>query len=239
MLSKNEIKYIQSLFHKKNRDAENLFIVEGAKAVNELLQSTFTLANVYAVAQWIEETGKNATVISDDELKKISNQTSPNRVLAIAEKKTSSTFPGYKNKITLALDGIQDPGNMGTIIRIADWFGIQNIIASSDTADFYNPKVIQATMGSFTRVNIWYNDLKQLLKTAAVPVFGAVMNGENIFTKQKIKEGIILIGNEGKGIREDIMPLINNKITIPKKGNAESLNAAVAAGIILGQLVKM
>ena len=237
MLSKNEIKYIQSLFHKKNRDAEHVFIVEGAKAVHELLHSTFTVANVYAVGEWVQETGNKAMIITDNELKKISNQLSPNRVLAIAEKKPPSPFPSLKNKITLAVDGIQDPGNMGTLIRIADWFGIENMIASTDTVDFYNSKVIQASMGSFLRVHVWYNDLKEVLKTAAVPVFGAVMNGENIFTLQKIKEAIILIGNEGQGIRADIMPLINHQITIPKKGKAESLNAAVAAGIILGQMV--
>jgi RNA methyltransferase, TrmH family len=237
MLSKNEIKYIQSLVHKKNRDAENVFVVEGVKAVNELLRSNFTVANVYAVAQWIHETGNNATLISGDELIKISKHSTPNMVLAVAYKKKLLPVPSFENKITLALDGIQDPGNMGTIIRIADWFGIENIIASKDSADFYNPKVIQAGMGSFIRINTWYNDLQPILETAAVPVFGAVMNGGNIFDTPKPAEGILLIGNEGQGLRNNLLPFINHKITIPKKGNAESLNAAVAAGIILAHII--
>lgn len=237
MLSKNEIKYIQSLFHKKNRDAENAFIVEGAKAVNELLHSGFTVANVYAVEEWIEETGNKAVLLTSDELKKISGQVTPNQVLAVAQQKSISSSPSFKNKIILALDGIQDPGNMGTIIRTADWFGIENIIASNDTADFYNPKVIQATMGSFTRVNVYYDDLDKLLSNADVPVFGAVMNGSDIFIQPKIKEGIIVIGNEGNGIRNNILSLIQHPITIPRRGNAESLNAAVAAAIIISHLV--
>lgn len=237
MLSKNEIKYIQSLFHKKNRDAANVFIVEGVKAVNELLHSSFKVANVYAVDEWVQETGNKAIIVSEDELKKISNQATPNKVFALVYKKEETPLPSFKNKITLFLDGIQDPGNMGAIIRIADWFAIENIIASNDTADFYNPKVIQASMGGFLRVNVWYNDLKPLLETIDVPVFGAVLNGESIFSQSKINEGILIIGNEGKGICDDLLPFIKHKITIPKKGSAESLNAAIATGIIVASLI--
>lgn len=237
MLSKNEIKYIQSLFHKKNRDAENLFVVEGVKNVNELLQSDFTVANVYAEMEWIEETANKAILISAVELKKISNQINPNKVLAIAHKKTSSSLPVFKGKINLVLDGIQDPGNLGTIIRLADWFGVSTIIASRDTVDFYNPKVIQASMGSFLRVDTWYMDLKEIFSTNDIPVFGAVMNGKSIFETEKSSEAFLLIGNEGHGIRNELLPLITHQITIPRKGKAESLNASVATGIILAQMI--
>ena len=158
MLSRNEAKYIQSLYHKKNRDEEDLFIAEGAKIVDELINADFKIKKIYAIRDWIEmhpET-ENITEINEDELKKISNFETPNKVLAIIQKKTAREIPDLKNKITLLLDGIQDPGNLGTIIRTADWFGIENIIASGDTADVYNSKVVQSTMGSIARVNIFY-----------------------------------------------------------------------------------
>jgi RNA methyltransferase, TrmH family len=136
----------------------------------------------------------------------------------------------------MVLDNIQDPGNLGTIIRIADWFGVHQIVASKETVDLYNPKVIQSTMGSFVRVNVWYNDLPGILSTANVPVYGALLNGENVFEIGKISEGIVIIGNESKGISEAIKGFITHPVTIPKKGGAESLNAAVAAGIILSHV---
>jgi TrmH family RNA methyltransferase len=240
MISKNEIKYIQSLFQKKTRDKDGLFIAEGIKLVNELLQSDIVVRKIFATEEWITDHKQhpNTIKVQPEELKKITTQSTPNQVLAIVEKKKLATEPILKNKITLALDGIQDPGNFGTIIRIADWFGIDQIIASTDTADLYNSKVIQSTMGSFIRVNVWYKDLATWLSKANIPVYGALLNGTNIYHVNPIKEGLLVIGNESKGVRENMLPFIQHVITIPKKGAAESLNAAVAAGIILSHLVE-
>jgi len=239
MISKNELKYIQSLSQKKTRDIEGIFIAEGIKLVNELLQSDIVIKKIYATEEWIAEHQQQPNIIkvNPEELKKISTQSTPNQVLAIAEKKKLATEPLLKNKITLVLDGIQDPGNFGTIIRIADWFGIDQIMASSDTADLYNSKVIQSTMGSIIRVNVWYKDLTTWLSKAGIPVYGALLNGANIYHVKPIKEGLLVIGNESKGIRENLLPFIQHTVTIPKKGAAESLNAAVATGIILSHLV--
>src|SRR6478735_255200 len=167
MLSRNEVKYIQSLRQKKNRDEERLFVAEGVKIVSELLQAGFGVKKTYAIKDWIDQNTnvKNAILINDDELKKISNFETPNKVLAIVHQKKQYAIPDLKNKITLVLDGIQDPGNLGTIIRTADWFGVRNIIASNDTADVYNAKVVQATMGSIARINIFYTDLTSFLST--------------------------------------------------------------------------
>jgi TrmH family RNA methyltransferase len=239
MLNRNEAKYIQSLYHKKNRDEEGLFIAEGVKIVDELINADFNIKKIYALKDWIgmHSITQNVTEINEDELKRISNFETPNKVLAVVQKKRSAQMPGLENKITLLLDGIQDPGNLGTIIRTADWFGIENIIASNDTADVYNPKVIQSTMGSIARVNVFYTELSAFLSTNKIPVYGAILNGENISTVQKLNECLLVIGNESKGIRKDIGPFIQKGISIPGQGHAESLNAAVAAGIILYSLM--
>ncbi|MFL9485145.1 TrmH family RNA methyltransferase [Chitinophagaceae bacterium LWZ2-11] len=239
MLSKNEVKYIQSLCHKKQRQADSVFVVEGPKPVEEVLAADFKIKKIYAVPEWADKNADltNVITITEDELQRISNQQSPNKVLAVVEQPILTGAPVFKGNITLVLDGIQDPGNMGTIIRIADWFGINQIICSKDTVELYNPKVIQSTMGSFSRVKLWYTDLKETLAGAEVPVFGALLNGSGIYDQPKIKEGVLIIGNEGKGIREDVLKLITNPITIPKMGGAESLNAAVATGIIVAYLV--
>ncbi len=241
MISKNEVKYIQSLYHKKNRDSEELFIAEGPKLVDELLLSNYEIKKLFATQEWIN-TKKSAmavTEISQNELQNISNLSTPNQVLAIVQQKHLPTELNLVNKLSLMLDGIQDPGNFGTIIRIADWFGIDTIIASGDTADVYSSKVIQASMGSFIRVKIFYKHLKESLKHAfLLPVFGAMLNGKSIYEMKKIEEGIIIIGNESKGIRYNIVPFIQHPITIPSRGGAESLNAAVATGIILSHIKK-
>jgi TrmH family RNA methyltransferase len=238
MLSRNEVKYIQSLYHKKNRNTEEVFIAEGTKLLHEILHSDYKIKKVYAVKEWLAQNShiKNAVEINEDDLKKISNLETPNKVLALVYKKQLTQIPGLKNQITLVLDGIQDPGNVGTIIRTANWFGVKNIIASNDTANIYNPKVIQASMGAFTGVHIFYTDLKSFLSSNKILVCGAVLDGENISTIKKINECLLIIGNEGKGIHNEIYPFIQKKISIPKFGNAESLNAAVAAGIILWKL---
>lgn len=238
MLSKNEVKYIQSLCQKRKRQEEGLFLAEGVKLVDELLQSSFRVRKIYAVAGWLEQhPGVQATEVSEDELLRISGQPAPNQVLAVVEQKQPEASPVYKNRLTLALDGIQDPGNLGTIIRIADWFGITQIIAGRDTVELYNPKVIQSTMGSFLRVQVWYTDLYDALSTAGVPVLGTLLEGNNLYHSGKFSEAVVLIGNESKGIQPALLPLITDPITIPRIGQAESLNAAVATGIVLSRLV--
>lgn len=240
MISKNELKYIQSLYHKKTRDRENVFIVEGPKMVDELLKSNLRTIKIFATrGEWSKNhTGSDFQEIEDFELKKISHFETPNQVLAIAKKKIPiNDIINFEDQVLLMLDGLQDPGNLGTIIRIADWFGIQTIIASEDTADCYNPKVIQASMGSIFRINIMYRNLTPLLSECPTKVYGAVLNGVNLKKQEPIKNGVIIIGNESKGIREQVLPFIEKPITIEPLGKAESLNAAVAAGIILSHLI--
>jgi len=244
MLGRSKIKYIQSLGQKKFRELEGTFIAEGPKVVEDLMESgTAIIKQLYAVKEWIKENKKllvNTTVveITDAELERISQLTTPNKVFAIVQQFEEDSAPVIKNKITLALDGIQDPGNMGTLIRIADWFGIKQIICSKESADIYNPKVVQATMGSIARVKILYTDLELWLADQEdVGIYAATLEGKSITAMKKITEGIIVIGNESKGINAAILKLATIKITIPKKGKAESLNAAVAAGIILSHLI--
>lgn len=240
MLSKNDAKYIQSLQHKKGRKEERAFIAEGVKLVDELLLSTFSVKKIFATPEWIAKnkvTYANIVEVNEQELKRISLLQTPHRVLAIVEQKNQSPQISLKGQFTLLLDGIQDPGNLGTIIRIADWFGIKNIICSNDTAELYNPKVIQSTMGSFLRVNIVYKDVLPWLETVPVPVYGAVLNGKSINDAVPVKEGILIIGNEGNGIKKELLPFIQQPVTIPKSGGAESLNAAIATGIIVSHLL--
>lgn len=237
MLSKNELKYIQSLCQKKQRTSERLFLAEGTKLVAELLEASYPIKNIYALESWAAPLPDlPITRISPIELEKISTLQTPNQVVVVAEHSEPTGEPVLKNKLTLVLDGIQDPGNLGTIIRIADWFGIDQIITSNDTVELYNPKVIQATMGSFLRVKIWYRELQELLTSINVPVYGALLNGTSMYATKPPKEALLVIGNESKGIRENILPYIKHAITIPRTGKAESLNAAVATGILLAQL---
>lgn len=240
MLTKNEIKYIQSLFHKKQRDEKKLFAAEGPKLAEELINSQHIVKHIYATAKWLKnrpDVKVPVTEISEIELGKISNLQTPHEVVVIAQQPVSANEPVLKRNLTIVLDGIQDPGNMGTIIRIADWFGIKQVICSSDCVEIYNPKVVQSTMGSILRVKSWYKDLNEWKQDIEVPVFGALLTGKNIYTTGKVNEGIVVIGNESKGIREPFISKITDPITIPKAGGAESLNAAVAAGIIVGSLV--
>lgn len=240
MLSKNELKYIQSLCHKKQRQAERLFLVEGAKLVNDLLQSAYPIRKLYAVPEWANgyKGSLPLETVTTVELEKISGQQAPNQVLAIAEQQTPPGEPVTAQHLTLVLDGIQDPGNFGTIIRIADWFGINQVVASNDTVELYNPKVIQSTMGSFARVNVWYKSLPEFLAGVTQPVYGALLNGKKMHNEPPVTEGLLVIGNESKGIGKEILPFISHPITIPRIGGAESLNAAVAAGIIVSHLTK-
>ncbi len=240
MLTKNEIKYIQSLFHKKQRDEEKLFVAEGPKLAKELLNSQIGIKHIYATTTWLQNNRAlkvPATEISDLELGRITNQQTPNEVVVIAHQFVSADEPILRGRLTIVLDGMQDPGNMGTIIRIADWFGVQQIICSNDCVEIYNSKVVQSTMGSILRVSCWYKDLHEWEPGIDIPVFGAVLNGKNIYSLGKVDEGLLVIGNESKGIREPFISKITHPVTIPKSGPAESLNAAVATGIIIGCMV--
>ncbi len=246
MLSKTYTKYIQSLHHKKFRDAENSFIAEGNKVVLELLHSgKFECEQVLGVEEWMSENEvtirKNykgpIQVVASHELEKISALSTPNNVLAVF-KKAQPHQPVVKGKLILALDTLQDPGNLGTVIRIADWFGISDIVCSQNSVEVYNPKVVQSTMGSLGRVNVTYKNLYDWLhQLDGINIFAAALDGKNIKEIGNVKEGIVVIGNESKGISYEVMELANQKITIPKMGDAESLNAAVAAGIILSHIV--
>lgn len=245
MLSKKIVKYIQSLSYKKLRDEEGAFIAEGPKVVAELLASqNFVCKIVCAEKEWLLSNKDLFNIplsdiyeIDEDSLQKISLLKTPNKVIAVFRKKELSIQPELSNKITLALDEISDPGNMGTIIRIADWFAIENIICSENCVDCYNPKVVQSTMGSLARVNIFYTDLKTFFSTHEnISIYAATLSGKNVSEFKGLHEGFILIGNESKGINEELLDLSKNQITIPRSGNAESLNAAVATGIILSHI---
>jgi TrmH family RNA methyltransferase len=244
MLSKTHTKYIQSLLHKKFRDESGLFIAEGPKVVMDLLAGRkFVCKEVFALEDWIQEHGSSVpndavvTEVKDFELKKISSLTTAHIVLAVFEKRTPDLKIQTASKIVLALDTIQDPGNLGTIIRIADWFGITDIVCSVGCADMYNSKVVQSTMGSLGRVNVIYTDLVEWLKkNKQSGIYSASLEGKDIRTLGKLKEGIIIIGNEAHGVSDEVMDIVNEKITIPRIGEAESLNAAVAAGIIVSHI---
>ena len=246
MLSKTHTKYIQSLWHKKFRDETGLFVAEGPKVVMDLLTSgNFVCKEIFALQEWLkwnEETLAGLQDIAieevkDFELKKISSLSTANGVVAVFEKRKQQEDIDTTNKITLALDTIQDPGNLGTIIRIADWFGIENLVCSIGCADMYNSKVVQSTMGSLGRVNIIYTELVNWLKNNnQVKIFSASLDGDDVAAFGKLKEGILIIGNEANGVSDEVLKLVNQKITIPKIGEAESLNAAVATGIILSHL---
>ncbi|MBS1579444.1 MAG: RNA methyltransferase [Bacteroidetes bacterium] len=238
MLSKNEVKYIQSLCHKKQRNETGLFIAEGPKLAEEILASNYIVEKIYALPKWIDKNNNiNAVEITEKELNQISQLQTPNEILLVVKQASVAFEPILKNNFTVVLDDIQDPGNLGTIIRLCDWFGVQQIICSNNTVELYNPKVIQSTMGSFVNVKICYKNLIDFFKANKnIAVLGAVLNGTNVYEIAKLKEAILLIGNEGKGISNDLLPFINKKITIPKKGKAESLNAAMATGILLSHL---
>lgn len=249
MITKNQIKHINSLKSNKFRKTYNEFIVEGVKLVDEILNSNFKISSLFATENWITENENNLpenieiTEINEKELKNISGLTTANEVLAIVKiPENSINTDTIFTDLVLVLDKIRDPGNLGTIIRTADWFGIKNIICSNDTVDLYNPKVIQATMGSVTRVNVHYTDLAEFLKEAPenFPVYGTFLEGENFYTSKLPTNAIIVIGNESNGISKEIAGLINRKIFIPpfsskQKQTAESLNASIAAALVCSE----
>ena len=247
MLSKTHTKYIQSLQHKKLRDETGLFIAEGPKVVMDLLNSRkFVCKELLATNDWIQEQGKKlsllkdivVTAVEDFELQKISSLSTAHAVVAVFKKREPVHTIEAASKITLVLDTIQDPGNLGTIIRIADWFGIEHVVCSVGCADMYNAKVVQSTMGSLGRVNVIYTDLVEWLhENNAVKIYSASLEGKDVKAFGKLKEGILIIGNEANGVSDEVMELVNEKINIRRIGEAESLNAAVATGIIISHLM--
>lgn len=246
MISKNEIKYIQSLHSKKNREEDGLFIVEGIKLVTEFIgQSKFTIKEVFATTEYIlnhksflDNNHISFKEISEEELKKISLQSSPNQALAIVNTVVQELDTHIlSSSTTLYLDDIRDPGNLGTIIRIADWFGIKQVICSPNCTEVYNPKTLQASMGAILRINVVTLGFEILLpQLKNLPVYGAVLEGNNIYTSQ-LKHGLIVIGNEANGISEEVLKHITNRITIPaaNSNGSESLNAANACAIICSE----
>ncbi|MBO9565991.1 MAG: RNA methyltransferase [Niastella sp.] len=244
MLVKSQVKYIQSLSQKKSRDQEGVFIAEGPKIINELLsRPNIRLQQLYAIPEWISQQGQmqagSVMEITAQELERLTQLQTPNQVIGVFKKPEFPEITNYHERLTLMLDTIQDPGNMGTIIRCADWFGIDTIVCSRDSADNFNPKVVQSTMGSISRVQVIYDDLIPFIQQhTAIPAYAATLHGTNLHDMPPIKEGILVIGNESKGIGEQLLKHCRHKITIPRKGHAESLNAAVATGIILSHIVK-
>lgn len=250
MLSKNQIKFVNSLKQKKYREEQNLFIAEGTKIVSELMHSGIAVKQVYATSQFLRNHAVDNSIerfeIKETELERISALTAANEVLAVcaipAFEYDQQSFAG---KLTLVLDELKDPGNLGTIIRIADWFGIETIVCSHHSADCFNPKVVQATMGSIARIKVFYKELPNFFEqhtSAKLPVYGALLQGENIYNSKLSSEGFIVIGNESKGISESVLHYVNHKISIPSfshfklnGGEAESLNAAIATSIICSE----
>ncbi len=245
MVPKSKIKFAKSLQLKKYRKQEQCFVVEGEKSVQELLTSDFETIWIAGTSAFLNENlarleeGKIERYdASEEELIAMGSFQSNQSALAVARIKQNNA-PKAGNEFCVALDDIKDPGNLGTIIRTADWYGIKYIFASEESADFYNPKTISATMGSFCRVVVSYVDLKLWLSQSKLPVFGAFLDGQDIHQTEFGSEGIILIGSESHGISKDLEPLVNHRITIPRIGRAESLNAAMATGIILDNLVRL
>ncbi|QKJ29437.1 RNA methyltransferase [Mucilaginibacter mali] len=245
MLSKSQISLFKSLQHKKFRNVHGLFVAEGLKSVTEFIASGYPVQTVYHTAaiapKMLNLSAKiKFQEISLDELGKISNLTTPQEVIALIKIPELPALQAstLKNKYALVLDGVQDPGNMGTIIRTADWFGIRHIICSQDSVDVYNPKVVQATMGSLARMNIYYTDLQTTILQLKMPVYGAMLNGKNIYYTDFHNEGLIVMGNEGNGIRPAVQKLISNSVTIPGDNMTESLNVAIATAIFCSEIFR-
>ncbi|MDB5123387.1 MAG: aviRb [Mucilaginibacter sp.] len=245
MLSKSQISLLRSLQNKKDRTQQSLFLVEGLKSVIEFIHSAYQIGAIYHTASFDPKVLKlsqkiNITEISVTDMEKVSSLKTPQQVIAMVKIPVWPALDNtqLKQKFSLVLDGIQDPGNMGTIIRTADWFGMQHIICSDDTVDVYNPKVVQASMGSLSRINVHYADLPAILQQIGLPIFAAMLDGENIYDTDFGPEGLIIMGNEGSGLRPDVAKLISKAVTIPRKGNAESLNVAIATALFCSEVVR-
>jgi TrmH family RNA methyltransferase len=243
MLSKSQISFLKSLQQKKIRKTHGLFIVEGIKSITEFVNSDYIIETLYHTPAFdpkmLNLSQKiNCEQVSATDFAKFSSLTTPQEVIALIK---IPAWPALATKtlqqsFSIVLDGIQDPGNLGTIIRTADWFGIRNIICSEDTVDAYNAKVVQATMGSLARIQVHYVNLPDLLTNINIPVFGALLDGANIYTTNFGQQGLIVLGNEGNGIRRDIQALIQHPVTIPLLGKAESLNVAIANAVFCSEI---
>lgn len=232
-ITKNEIKFIKSLGQKKVRQEEQLFVVEGIKGIREFLDSQFELHQLYATESIFDA---EANLISVKDLQRISGLKTPNTALAIFKIPRPKQIPVLESSLVLVLDDVRDPGNLGTIIRLCDWFGVEHLVCSLETVDCYNPKVVQATMGSLTRVKIKYTNLEDYLKQSKLETFGTFMDGSNIYTETLPKKGNIIMGNEANGISSKIESLVDKKLGIPRFGNlkaTESLNVATATAIVM------
>lgn len=239
MLSKNQVKLIQKLHHKKYRNELNLFIVEGKKSINEFLQAGYTPQLLIATEAFTTNVPQHLiTPVSKDELRKVSALQNPDEGLAVFEQPKHKGI--LQEGVIVALDNVQDPGNLGTIIRLCDWFGVETLLCNTQTVDCYNPKVVQASMGSLTRVAVHYLDLAAFLTTTALPVYTMDLEGENLYTATFPKDCILILGNEANGISTEVRALSNEVITIPrfsKHQRTESLNVAMAGAIILSEVM--
>ena len=236
MVSDRQIKIIKSLKHKKNRIKHNLFVAEGDKTIVELILSGFNINSLYSTNRQIEGVKNSVIQLSKPELNKISNLSNPKNSLAVFEIPKSKDI-NY-NRLIIGLDNISDPGNLGTIIRLCDWFGVEDLICSFDTVDCYNPKVVQASMGSISRVNITYLDLQNSLESNSLKTYGTYMQGDSIYEIDEIQNGVILFGNEANGINPNLLKFIDKRLSIPRFGKlkkTESLNVANALSIVLSE----
>jgi TrmH family RNA methyltransferase len=251
MLSKNKIKFINTLKKKKTRNETGLFLAEGEKIVKEIINSSMKIEFLFSTKDFLNNLTENEKIniqeiieISEPELRKISSLTTPNQVIAVVNKPSYSySTAQVSNTLVLGLDNINDPGNLGTILRIADWFGIQNVFCSENTVDLFNPKTVQATMGAICRVKVFYKDLHELiidLKTEDSTIYGCLLEGNNIYTQELIDKGLILMGSESHGISESLIPKLDQKLYIPNFSDnafatSESLNVSIATGIVCSE----
>jgi len=243
MLSKSQISFVKSLHQKKYRRENGLFLVEGIKSIKEFIQSSYQIHTIFYTTEQrdgLPQLPANISLfeVNNAELAKISTLQAPQGILALVyiPENKSINPEVLANQFTLVLDGVQDPGNMGTIIRTADWFGFKHIVCSEDTVEAYNPKTVQATMGSLARINISYVKLTDFIAKSKLPVFGALLEGKSIYKTNWGKEGLVILGNEGKGITEEVISKVNQPVTIPNFGEAESLNVAVSAAIFCSEI---
>jgi RNA methyltransferase, TrmH family len=243
MLSKSQINFLKSLQIKKERVNQGLFLVEGFKSIIEFINSPYEIEAIYHTTSFDSNVLNlsrkiNSFAISSAEMEKISSLKTPQQVAALVKIRVLPSLNNQllKQKFSLVLDGIQDPGNLGTIIRVADWFGVQNIICSNDTVDVYNPKVVQASMGSLSRISVFYVDIVKILPATGLAVFGALMQGSSIYETDFGNEGLIVMGNEGNGMSAGVERLITTAVTIPRVGGAESLNVGIAAALFCSEI---
>ena len=242
MLTKAELSRLRSLREKKHREALGLFVVEGEKVIAELLAANFAFTELYATANWIGQNPKaadylNAVELNPDEMARISHFPTPSTVLAVGPiARHSLASDTLDHGLTLALDGVQDPGNVGTLLRLADWFAFDRVVLSPDCADLFHQKVINASMGSFARVRAHTADLATALATTTAPILGCDLAGEDVHTLPALRDAIVVIGSEGRGLSPAVAARLTRRVTIPRLGGAESLNAAIAAAIVCDNL---